>query len=85
MPVPTKPWFIRGLSRVAAQNAIGEVIYTRVHPLHPKVAGKITGMLLEAKTVAELDALLEATAEPDFLALVAEAVKVLKEHGVAVE
>lgn len=83
MPPPAKPWFIAGLNRVAAQNAIGEVIYTRVHPLHPKVAGKITGMFLDGKTIQELDALLDN--ETEFLALVAEAVKVLKEHNVAVE
>jgi hypothetical protein len=78
---PKKPWFIPGLSRAAAQNAIGEVIYTRVHPMQPKVAGKITGMFLEGKTIQELDALLENEAE--FNALVTEAVKVLEEFAAA--
>jgi hypothetical protein len=79
---PKKPWFITGLSKAAAQNAIGEVIYTRVHPMHPKVAGKITGMFLEDKTIAELDALLDDA--DGFNALVAQAVDVLKKAGVAV-
>lgn len=83
MPPPKKPWFIAGLSKAAAQNAIGEVIYTRVHPMHPKVAGKITGMFLEDKTIAELDALLDDA--DGFVALAAQAVDVLKKAGVAVE
>ncbi len=83
MPPPKKPWFTPNLSKAAAQNAIGEVIYTRVHPMHPKVAGKITGMFLDGKTIAELDALLDDT--DGFTALVAEAIAVLKKAGVAVE
>ena len=77
-----RPWFLKGVSKMTAQNCLGEVIYFRVHPLHPKVAGKITGMILEAKTIKECDALLED--EAAFAAIVAEAIDVLKAHGVQV-
>ena len=78
-----KPWFTKGISNAAAKNHIGEIIYTRVHPLYPKVAGKITGMILDATTIQECDVLLDDAAA--FTVFVEQAVKVLKASNVPVD
>ena len=73
-----KPWLIPGLSRWQAANFIGDILYTRVHARFSDRAGPITGMILEARSIQEIDALLDDPPRLD--ALIDEAHGVLLKH-----
>jgi len=65
-------------SPMEQKQMLGEVIYMRIVPAHPELAGKITGMLLEMDN-SELLHLLES---PDAMAAkVNEALSVLQEFA----
>ena len=72
------PWRIPGLSKSQIQNFVGETLYPRIYALHPKDAGKLTGMLVSGLPLEELDRI--ATQEADFQAAVAKAKEVLDKH-----
>jgi hypothetical protein len=81
-PIPAKDrhWLAKGISQATAQNCVGEVLYPKIHALHPKLAGKITGMIICGMSIKECDELLDN--EEKFLATVKEAVSVLEKHAV---
>jgi len=60
------------------KQMLGEVIYLRVFGLHPDLAGKITGMLLEMDN-AEILRILDSQEAMD--AKVHEAINVLTEYS----
>lgn len=61
-----------------AKQMLGEQLFPKVEALNPKLAGKITGMLLEMDN-SEVVMLLEEPGE--LSSKVNEALEVLKQHG----
>ncbi|KAI0065388.1 polyadenylate binding protein [Artomyces pyxidatus] len=77
-PSPLDTNVLSSASPMEQKQMLGEVIYMKIVPAHPELAGKITGMLLEMDN-AELLHLLEA---PDAMASkVNEALAVLHEFA----
>ncbi len=72
------PWKIPGLSSSQIQNFVGDALYPRIKALHPKDAGKLTGMIVSGFSIEELHAI--ATIEAEFQATVAKAKEVLDTH-----
>lgn len=72
-------WYFKGMDRAAAMNWVGERLYPFAHAKYPKHGGKITGMILDAKTVPEVYALLSDEAARD--AIIEEAEAVLQKAG----
>lgn len=67
----------QGPRRTADQQLLGETLYKQVHKLQPQLAGKITGMLMELKTIQ----VLRLVEDPVFLfRKVAEAYAVYEEY-----
>jgi hypothetical protein len=79
MDASKKPWLIKSISLANAQNMVGEQLYVRIHKLYPKIAAKLTGMILERFSVEECDMLLEDDVK--FQATVQMGVDVLAGHG----
>jgi len=77
--IAKRGWFAKGISNAEAQNRIGEVLYTKIHPLQPKLAGKITGMIICGMSIKECDELIDN--ETKFMETVNEAVKVLEDFA----
>jgi len=76
--LPLDPAILSSASPMEQKQMLGEVIYMRIVPSQPELAGKITGMLLEMDN-AELLHLLE---NPDAMgSKVSEALAVLQEFA----
>ena len=75
---PLDPKTISSLPNDQQKTIVGEKLYPLIYAQQPKLAGKITGMLLDSYFTEEVLHLLET---PDALAAkVKEAVAVLEQH-----
>jgi hypothetical protein len=78
-----KLWLRPNISKAAAQNMLGEQLYMKIHALYPKVAGKMTGMILDGYSLKEGDALLDDPVK--LAAVLKQAKEALEANGVLTE